>query len=521
MLDKLRASKGGLLTWIFLGAIIVVFIISFGPGSLSKGGAGCGGAPAYAARVNGVVVPARDFEEQADRLSQFFAQFGQDVTGPAAVEIRKRAMDTVIERALVVQEARRRGLVVTDAEISAEVRRMPQFQEEGQFRFEVYEDLVKRSYGSPAKFEAAVREQLLHDRMLAALDETVKISEAEAKAAWRAVGDKVTLTYVQFPLTAAAAEVKPSDADVKAFAEKQGAQIEAFYKANPDRFDQRKKARVRQILARVAPGAQQADDAARAKIEAALARVKKGEDFGKVAQEVSEDLNTKDRGGEVGFVSEATFEEAFAKPALSLEKGQVSDPVRTAAGWHLIQAEEVVPARQVSLEAARPEIARELLAKQRAQELLREKAQAALEAARKGQALDEQFPKTDEGKRKQVKIGGAPVIAEDTAPFAAGAAALPRIGPVPELAAAAVAANTGDVLPKVYDTPAGPVVAVVKLRERPVDAGFEAQREQITAQLRRQKEGESRVAWLQELRSSARIEENRALLAGAVAAQPE
>ncbi len=518
MLDSLRATKGGLLTWIFLGAIIVVFVISFGPGSFSKGGAGCGGAPAYAARVNGAVIPARDFEEQADRLSQFFAQYGQDVTGPAAVEIRKRAMDTVIERALVVQEAKRRGLVVTDAEISAEVRRMPQFQENGEFRFEVYEDLVKRSYGSPAKFEALLREQLLHDRMIAALDETVKVSDGEVKAAWKAAADKVALAFVQFPVAAAQAEAKPSDADVKAFADREGKQIEAFYKANSDRFDQKKKARVRRILARVAPGATPADDAAaKARIEAAQARVKKGEDFGAVAREASEDLDTKDRGGEVGFVAEGTFEDAFAKAALALEKGQVSDPVRTPAGWMLVQSEEVVPAKQVSLEAARLDIARELLSKERALKLAREKAQAALDAARKGQPLAEQFPKTTEGKKKQVVLGAVPIVAEETPAFAAGTPSLPKLGPVPELAKDALAASAGDVLPKVYDTPAGPVVAVVKLRERPDEASFAAQRETYARQLLRGKEAAARVTWLQTLREGARIEENRELLGRAVA----
>ncbi|BDG01760.1 peptidylprolyl isomerase [Anaeromyxobacter oryzae] len=518
MLDSLRATKGGLLTWIFLGAIIVVFVISFGPGSFSKGGAGCGGTPAYAARVNGAVIPARDFEEQAERLAQFFAQFGQDVTGPAAVEIRKRAMDNVIERALVVQEAKRRGLVVTDAEISAEVRRMPQFQENGEFRFDVYEELVKRSYGSPAKFEALLREQLLYDRMVAALDETVKVSDGEVKAAWKAGADKVSVAFVQFPLAAAQTEVKPSDADVKAFADDQGKQIEAFYKANPDRFDQKKKARVRRIVARVAPGASPADDAAaKAKIEAAQARVKKGDDFGKVAKEVSEDLDTKDRGGEVGFVAEGTFDEAFAKAALALDKGQVSDPVRTPAGWMLIQSEEVVPAKQVPLEAARLDIARELLSRERAQKLVHEKAEAALEAARKGKSLAEQFPKTDEGKKKQVKLGATSIVADETPAFAAGTQFLPKIGPAPELAADALAAKAGDVLPKVYDTPAGPVVAVVKVRERPDDAAFAAQRETFATQLRRQKEAAARVAWLQTLRDGARIEENRALLGGAVA----
>jgi peptidyl-prolyl cis-trans isomerase D len=516
MLDSLRATKGGLLTWLFLGAIIVVFVISFGPGSFSKQGASCGGTPSYAARVNGVTIPARDLEEQADRLSRFLAQFGQDVTGPAAVEIRRRAMDSVIERALVVQEARRRGLIVTDAEVSAEVRRMPQFQENGQFRFEVYDEAVRRSYGSPAKFEAALREQLLHDRMMAALEETVKVSEAEAKATWKASADKAALTYVLFPVAAAQAEAKPSDADVKAYADKEGAKIEAFYKANPDRFDRKKKARVRQILARVGAGAD--DAAAKARIEAAAARVKKGEDFAAVARDVSEDLNTKDRGGEVGFVAEGTFEEAFAKAALELQQGQISDPVRTPAGWHLLQSEEVVPAKQVSLADARLEIARELVAADRADALVQERAQAALDAVKKGKSLGELFPK-DDGKKKAVKLGGTAIVADETAPFNGGSPFLPKIGPAPELAADALAAKAGDVLPKVYRTPAGAVVAVVKLRERPDDAAFAAQRDVFTTQLRRQKEGQARVAWLDTLRKRARVEENRALLGSAVVAE--
>lgn len=514
MLDSLRASKGGIVTWIFLGAIIVVFVISFGPGSFSRGGGGCGGTPAYAARVNGKIVPARDFEEQAQRLAAFFAQFGQDVNGAAAVEIRKQAMASVVDRALVVQEAERRGLTVTDDEISTVVQRMPDFQENGVFKFELYKDAVQRSYGSPAKFEAMLRERILHDRMLAALDETVKVSEDEVKAAWRAGADKVNLTFVQFPVAAAQAAVTVSDADAKAYAAKEGAKIEAFYKANPDRYDQKKRVRVRHVLARVAPGA--SDDAAKAKIEQAAARVKAGEDFATVAQQVSDDPNTKDRGGELGIIAEGVVDDAFAKAALGLEKGQVSGPVKTANGWHLIQAEEVFPAKQVALDAARLDIARELLAKARAERVAHDRALAALDAARAGKSLAELFPAEEKGKAKPVKLGATTVVPQETGPFATDAAAVPRLGAAPELVQAAAAAKTGDVLPRIFSTPAGPVVAVVKLREKPDEAAFQAQRATSAAQLRRQKQAEARSAWYQELRGAARIEENPALV-GAVA----
>ena len=61
MLDVLRASKVGIITWVFLAAIIVVFVISFGPGSLTRGGGGCSGAASYAARVNGETITYADF----------------------------------------------------------------------------------------------------------------------------------------------------------------------------------------------------------------------------------------------------------------------------------------------------------------------------------------------------------------------------------------------------------------------------------------------------------------------------
>jgi peptidyl-prolyl cis-trans isomerase D len=351
----------------------------------------------------------------------------------------------------------------------------------------------------------------------------VKVSEAEVRDAWKASADRTSLSFVQIPLAAAEAEVKISDDDAKAFADKEKDRIEKFYKENAARFDQKKKARVRHILAAAPQGAD--DGAAKAKIEAAAARVKKGEDFGKVAQEVSDDANTKGRGGELGFVAEGLADEAFAKAALGLEKGQVSEPVRTPSGWHLLQVEEVVPARQVSLDAARTEIAKELLRKERAGKLARERAEAALEAAKKGKSLAELFPAEDAGKKSKkqpVKLGDKVIVPDETGSFGVGAPILPKLGAAPELARAAADAKAGEVLPKVYDAAAGPVIAVVKTRERPDEAAFAKERDATEDRLRGARLEQARRAWLASLRENAKIEENHALVQGAQrAAQPE
>ncbi len=514
MLEGLRANKGGIITWIFLGAIIVVFVISFGPGSLTKGGGGCGGAgAAYAARVNGKSIPALEWERQYGQLYNLYqSQMGGGFTRELADQlgVAEQALSQLVDRELVIQEAKRRGIVVSDEELSSAIHAIPAFQQNGAFHFESYEASARQNFGSPAKFEAWYRDQLLYGKMLSAIGETVKVSDAEVKEAWRSDADKIALTFVRFPFSAFQAEVKPSDADVKAFADKEGARIEQFYKENPARFDQKKKVRVRHVLARVAPGGDEA--AAKKKIEDAAARVKKGEDFAKVVQALSDDEATKARGGELGYVSEGLFDEQFAKAALALEQGQVSEPVRSASGFHLVKAEEVVPAKQVSLADARLQIARELLSQDRARKLATDRAQAVLSAARGGKSLAAQFPGT-----KPVTVGGQPIVVEETGSFAASSPLVPKLGPAPELVGAARAAKSGEVLPKVFDLPSGPIVAVVSAREAPDDKAFEGAREQVSERLRDQKGAQVVSTWLETLRKDAKIERNLALLGSATA----
>jgi peptidyl-prolyl cis-trans isomerase D len=500
MLDILRANAKSTFTWLIVIGIVVVFAINFGPGSLSKGGCGGGSVP-YAAKVNGRVIPAAEWERQYRQLYQLFRQqagdaFTRDLADQLGLPAQ--AMDQIVDRELVVQEAKKRGLLISRQELTRTVHAMPSFQDNGVFSFPVYEENARALYGSPAKFEAALKEDLLYQKMMTALRETVKVSDSEIRSAWEGEADRAALAFLRIPVAAAEALVKVTPDEVKAFAAKEGARIEKFHQENAARFDQQKKVRVRHVLARAAQGN---DAAARKKIEEAQARAKKGEDFAKIAAALSEDENTKGQGGDVGFVAEGLFDEAFARAALALDRGQVSEPVRTPAGWHLLQAQEVVPAKKVPLEEAREVIARELLVRERALALARERARTALAAARSGKPL------------APVKLGAQTAAPEETGPFTRASPFVPRLGEAPELAADAFAAKAGQVLPKIYETPAGPVIATVKLRETPDAKAFEAQREALVTRLRNRRESQVQSAWLSSLRAGAEIETNAALLA--------
>jgi peptidyl-prolyl cis-trans isomerase D len=514
MLDNLRANKGGVITYVFLFAIIIVFVVSFGPGSFDKGCSG-GESQAWAARVNGETIQVAEYDRTyGNLLRNFQQQAGQAFSRELAEQLglSRIALDQVVDRALVVAEARKQGLAISDEELARTILELPGFQANGSFDREGYKRAVASAYGSESRFEAVLREDLLYQRMLAGLRQTVKVSDAEIKAAWSAERDRASLSFVRFPLAGARLEArKPPAAEVAGFGAREGARIEKFWKENPARFDQPRKVKARHILVKVAPGGDEA--AARARVEALAARLKKGEDFATVAAQASDDQNTKGRGGELGFITEALVEKPFADAAMALAPGQVSAPVRTGSGFHLIRVDEVAEARQVSLEAARPLIAAELLLEDRATALAADRARAALAAVQAGRSLTALFPAEASGK-PVVKLGGLPVAADSTGLFGAEATYLPKLGNVPGLAAAALAGTLGKPLPTVFGSAQGPVVAVVEKREQPDASQFEAQKADVTARQRNRRESQVQAAWLKQLREAARVEVNPALTAG-------
>jgi peptidyl-prolyl cis-trans isomerase D len=520
MLDNLRANKGGIITYVFLFAIIVVFVVSFGPGSFDKGCSGAQG-PVWAAKVNGEVIPATDYEQGYSNLMRSFqAQAGEAFTRELAEQLglSTMAINQLVERKLVILEARKQGLLVPEEELVRTIAEIPAFQTGGRFDTELYKQMVVAQYGSPTRFETMLREDLLHQRMLAGVRQTVKVSDAEVRQAWAAEHDRVDVAFVRFPLAAAEAEVKaPGDAEAAAFAAKEGARIEKAYQEGAARFDQPKKVKARHLLVKVAPGAPGADEvAAKQKADALAARLAKGEDFATLAAAESQDENTRAKGGDLGFVAEGLVEKPFADAALALAKGAVSAPVRTTSGWHLIKAEEVVEAKKTPLEAVKVELAKGLLKKDRAAALARERAAAALAAAKAGKPLADLFPTEEaakKAKRAPVKLGATVVAADTTGLFGADGAFVPKLGAVEGLAAAAMATPVGKALPTVLETAQGPAVAVVVSREKPDEAQFAAQKDAIATRLRNRRESQVQQAWLKRLRDAAKVEINKDLTA--------
>jgi len=529
MLDILRQNAKSTLTYLLFGIIIVVFIVSFGPGSK-----GCSDPRAtqatWAAQVNGKDVSGADFEQYyASVFRSYQARAGQGFTRELAEQLglRKVTMDQLVERELLIQEGARLGVVVTDEDLSTAIQQMPSFRVNGTFDKDAYERAASASFGSPKRYEDRLRRDLLAQKMMALLRETTQVAEEEVRQAFDAESDRVELEYVRFPTAGLKAAAKATPEQVKAFQAKSAERIAQFYKDNAARYDRKKRVQARHVLFRAdEKAAPEVDAAARKKAEEALARAQKGEDFAKIAGQLSEDPGSKERGGDLGWFGTGMMAKPFEEAAFATAKGGLTGPVRTRFGWHVIQVTGVEEPEVIPLERAAPEIAGELLQEELARTTATQRAEEALALARKGKSFGELFPPEPDPKAKKkgpapVKLGTELLRPDETGAFGVGTRPnIPRLGVQADLFADAFAASGPKLLDKVYATSGGPVIARVKLRERPDPAQYAARRGDVESRLRARREAQLEQAWMKNLRDQAKVAVNDAYLRGEVSLPP-
>jgi parvulin-like peptidyl-prolyl isomerase len=278
-----------------------------------------------AARVNGVGIGVELVDRQFEELLRERRLNIARMNNPAqARAIKREALDNLIRIELLSQEAQKAGLAVSEAEAD---RALANYR--AQFRNQ--EGFLRRLEGqgfTEATFRVHLRKLLSADR------------------------------YAQ---TVVEREVKVSDKD-----------IEDFYEINPRLFKRSEQVRVRQILIAVAPDAgPEAKAKARARIDALAARTRAGESFEELARQNSDDA-TRQWGGEMDPFGRGQQNRAFEDAAFALQPGELSAPVETPQGLHLIRLEERLPAVATPLDQVRDKIRDQLRASRGKEAIARE-----------------------------------------------------------------------------------------------------------------------------------------------------
>jgi peptidyl-prolyl cis-trans isomerase D len=405
MLDFMRKHAGTWMIKALLGAIVVVFIF-WGVGSWTTQREG------IVATVNGESISLEDYRNAYNRLlDQARQSLGASVSEEMlkSLQIPKQALDQLIDRTLLRQAAERLKLKVNDEELAQSIRKTPAFQSGGVFDRRRYQQVLSLNRMTPEIFELSQRESLLIEKLLRLVTESVKVSESEVEGwyQWNQAavkfdfvtvdtdryknisvsGDEIRQYFERMKESYQAPpeiQVRYLRFDPEAFSSQiqvNAEEVREYYEANPERFVIPQTVEANHILIRVpADAAPEAAAKARERIEEILKQARAGRDFGQLAKEHSEDEGTKDRGGALGAFPKEAMVQPFADVAFATPAGQISEPVRTRFGWHLIQVAKVNEGRTRGLEEAQEEI-RNQLKRERNRSLAYEAAEAAYDAA--------------------------------------------------------------------------------------------------------------------------------------------
>jgi len=411
MLSLMRKHAGSWMIKILLAGIAITFISWGGYQYTSQ-------RLSRVAVVNGETITIAEFNSAYKRLlDQVRQSFGNNLNDELlkSLQLEKKALDQLVDNILMRQAAADLDIKVSDEDLSRVIRSIGAFQVAGVFDPRRYKLILNQNNLTPGSFELSQRDALLVQKLNNFITGSVKVSDAEALEWFKWNNATVDLNYFvlaadrykDIPVTAEevqqyfdahkedyktdpALKVRYLKFEPKTYASQvkiADDEISAYYEEHPDEFQNPKTVQARHILIKVDPNAS-AEDVAKAKerIENILQKARDGQDFAELAKQYSEGPS-RDKGGDLGTFRREAMVKPFADKAFSMKAGEISDPVRTQFGWHIIKVEKVNEATKTSLADAKQSI-RKKLVDRRAKDLAYDAAESIYDGIFQGDQLE-------------------------------------------------------------------------------------------------------------------------------------
>ena len=380
MLNLLRKNAGAWLIKVILGAIVVVFVF-WGVGSFRSQRAG------RVALVNGQPITVEDYREAYNNLiEQFRQRFGNSFNDDMIkmFNLRQQALDQLINQKLLLGEAQALEFRVSDADVAEAIAQMGVFRNGDAFDVRRYQAILGRYRMTPEAFEAMQKDAMLVEKLRSLVLGSVKVSDIEARQWYTWQNAQVDIDYLLIE-PSRYTDIPTGEADLKAYFEANqaayktepkvkvryvrfdprsfedkikisDAEIENHYQNNPAEFKKAETVEARHVLIKVDTDAgSDADQAAKQKALKVMDLARSGKDFADLAKEYSEGP-TREQGGYLGTFARDAMVKPFSDAAFAMKAGEISEPVRTQFGWHVIKVEKLNPAHTLSLDEARAQI---------------------------------------------------------------------------------------------------------------------------------------------------------------------
>jgi len=504
MLDFMRRHAQSWMIKAALGAVAVVFIF-WGIWTPREG------RERDLVRVGDHAITITEARNYYQNLRERYQSiYGEKFTEEIAKKLglKERAVKDLINKILLLQEAQRLGLKVSSEEVQTTIQNHPAFQKDGFFDQATYQRALQRIRMTPKEFEANQGQMLLLFKVQSLIVSSAKVSDREVLEAYRDNFEKVNLD-VLFINPADIHEISVNPEEVKAYFAKHreefkipakanikymlfdpkdyakqvqvsSKEIENYYQNNPEKFTQPKRLKVRHILLKADTKDSETTAKVRKQMESIREEAVKGKDFAQLAKKHSEDPGTKDRGGDLGYISRGQVVPQFEETAFALKVGEISNIIQTPYGLHIIKIDEIQEAKTEPLEKAKEQI-QSLLKERKARELAHDEADQAFAAGSKEKQLD--------GFAKEKKL-----ILKETGLFAS--ADKPDLNP--KMKESALSLGKGDVSPALRLGEAWAVFQVVEKQE-PRTPELKEVEGKVTEAWRKEKQKEKALAKAKEI----------------------
>ncbi|SDZ77118.1 SurA N-terminal domain-containing protein [Microbulbifer marinus] len=375
MRDNLKGTAA-IIVAAFFGFIMVIGGIDFFTGA-------SGGSADAVAEVNGEKISNLDLQRAIqNRRNLIMSQYGENV--PADLlsdeQLREPVLQQLITSSVMRQAAQDSGMVMSAAVVDKETVQIPGFQINGKFDPQVFRDALRRMGYSPASFRQIMERDLVLQQYADSVTESAFTTRADAEQVVAVSMEERDFDYVVLPVQGLMEQVDVSDSEVERYYEENQAQFQRpeqvaieyielkpeLFAANIDVSEQDVRAQYEQEVANFQADIRRhaahilLEDANKDKVAEVQAKLDAGEDFTELAKTYSDDLGSRDEGGDLGFTSGDVFPEEFEAALASLEVGQVSGPVTTDSGTHFIKLLEVEDAEAPTFEERKAEITAQL-----------------------------------------------------------------------------------------------------------------------------------------------------------------
>lgn len=379
MLQSMRQGAQSTTAKIIIGLIVLSFA-AFGLETLLPGGAGTS-----VAEVNGEEISPFALQEAVTQQKrQLISILGEDID-PALLDderLQPRALESLIQRALLMQNASKLNLVASDAQIGKSITAIDAFQLNGSFSPEAYKSVLANAGYTPERFRRMQAEDIVLTQLQTALSETEFVTQQELSAMANLLAEERDVRYLVIPEGTLVENSALSESALQTYYEAYQSDflrpeqvvvdyilltpddfrepvaedlVRQQYESVRDEYTVTTQSRVSHIL--LIPDEDESEGDFARRVADVSERLDRLEDFSALAEELSDDIGSASLGGELGFTDGTAFpEEMEAAIAALQEPGEVSAAVITDAGTHFIRLDERIAGETVSFDDVKEEL---------------------------------------------------------------------------------------------------------------------------------------------------------------------